>query len=517
MNTYTLELVGNGESRNIPAPEDQSLLSVLRGAGLALAADCGGMGRCGRCRVVVSGCVWDRDGRQRLCRDEELPACHVRCAGDVRVRVPEEGALRVVTGGLPRIPARGEGLGAAVDIGTTTLAVMLYDLADGRFLGARGERSAQRPYGADVIRRIQHCIDDPRGLSRLQGLAAAQIRELLEALCREAGRSLSGLRRVAVAGNTVMQHIFTGLDPQSIGVSPFRPLSLFGQTFSAADLLPGLPEDGPVYLCPAVAGYVGGDISAGLLAAGADRAEALTLFLDVGTNGEIALGDKSGWLCCAAAAGPAFEGAEIACGMGGGPGAIDRVWVENGHIRFHVIGEGPARGLCGSGLIDAVAALLQAGLILPSGRMEDEAPDGAVRRTEDGLRYHFTDEVYLSAADVRALQLAKAAIRAGIETLLALKGLQAGDIGQCLLAGGFGAYMNIESACAIGLLPPCLASKTRHIGNAAGMGAALALDPAGQRQLEALAARCGYHELSGSALFNEYYLEAMAFDEPEEE
>lgn len=515
MNTYTLEVHHKGSCRRLTVPEDRTLLASLRQAGYAPAADCGGIGRCGKCLVTVTGPVTDGEGRRQLCREEAILSCRFRPAGDCLLWLPEGDGLHVVTGELEQIPARGEGLGAAVDIGTTTLAVMLYDLSDGRLLAARGERSAQRPFGADVISRIGYCAAEERGLARLQSVVARQITQLLELLCRQTGRDLSRLRRVAVAGNTVMEHIFTHLDPQSIGVAPFRPLSLFGRSYVAADLLPGLPEDCPVYLCPAVAGYVGGDISAGLLAAGAEEAEELTLFLDVGTNGEMALGDKNGWLCCAAAAGPAFEGAEMACGMGGEPGAIDRVWLEQGRICHHVIGEGPARGICGSGLIDAVAALLEAGLLLPSGRMEENG-DASVRRVDGELRYYFTDRVYLSAADVRALQLAKAAIRAGLETLLELRGLRAEDIGQCLLAGGFGAYLNIESACTVGLLPPCLARRTRHIGNAAGMGAALTLDPGQQRRLEALAARCDYHELSGSPLFNDHYLDAMSFDGDEE-
>jgi len=512
MNNYFLEIFQGGEGRRVKAEEEKSLLAHIRAAGFSLAADCGGVGRCGKCTAEVSGRVKDSRGDILALENRSLLSCRFYPAGPCTVTLPAAESLRVVTGGLEQIPPGGEGLGAAVDIGTTTVAMMLYDLATGKLLQSLGARSAQRPYGADVISRIQAC-SEAGGLDRLQGLIARQIEQGLEELCRRAGRPLSGIRQVCIAGNTVMEHIFTHLDPQSIGVAPFRPLSLFGRSFWAEDLLPALPPETPVYLCPAVAGYVGGDITAGLLAADADKAEELTLFLDVGTNGEMALGDKNGWLCCAAAAGPAFEGAEIACGMGGEPGAIDKVWLEDGEIRFHVIGSGAPRGLCGSGLLDAVAALLQADLILPSGRMEDEDAHPNLRRADGEMRYFFTDEVWLSAADIRAVQLAKAALRAGIETLLELKGLQANDISQCLLAGGFGAYMSVASACAIGLLPPVLEKKTRHLGNAAGMGAALALDRQERARLEDLQTRCQYHELSGSAVFNDCYLEAMPFDE----
>lgn len=512
MDSYSLEIRQGGDVRRIQAEDKKNLLSHIRAAGFSLAADCGGVGRCGKCTAEITGRV--KDSRGQLLELESTPvlSCRFYPAGPCTVTLPETEGLRVVTGGLARIPPGREGLGAAVDIGTTTVALMLYDLASGELLASQGQRSAQRPYGADVISRIRHCAE-PGGLARLQGLMARQIQQSLSELCRQAGRSLSELRRVSIAGNTVMEHIFAHLDPQSIGVAPFRPLSLFGQSFLAEDLLPALPPETPVYLCPAVAGYVGGDITAGLLAAGADKAEELTLFLDVGTNGEMALGDKSGWLCCAAAAGPAFEGAEISCGMGGEPGAIDKVWFDGKDIRFHVIGNGPARGICGSGLIDAIAALLEAELILPSGRMEDEDASPRLRKIEGETRFYFTEDVYLSAGDVRAVQLAKAALRAGIETLLELKGLKTQDIGRCLLAGGFGAYMSIPSACAIGLLPACLEAKTKHMGNAAGMGAALALDGKARARLEKLSEKCQYHELSGSEIFNDYYLESMAFDE----
>ena len=521
MDTFTLTLIQNGKSLTVSAAGDRDLLRLIRAAGFSLSADCAGIGRCGKCLVSVTGPVFDARGELLQCRGESIPACRHRPAGPCTVILPDPDALRVLTAAREPIPAGGDGLGAAVDIGTTTLAVSLYDLASGQLLGSRGQRSAQRPYGADVISRIRHCAR-PEGLRQLQSAAAGQIGEMLRSLCSEAGAALTDLRAVSIAGNTVMEHIFAGLDPTSIGIAPFRPQSLFGTFLPAEPMLSGLAPDAKLYLCPAVAGYVGGDITAGLLAAEDEQLGELTLFLDVGTNGEMALGDKDGFLCCAAAAGPAFEGAEIACGMGGAPGAIDRVWLDGDSIRFHVIGGGEARGLCGSGLLDTAAALLQAGLILPSGRLDGagapEALAAALRRDPRGeLCYHFTDNVWLSASDIRALQLAKAAIRAGLETLLELKGLRAEDIRHCLIAGGFGAYMRVESACALGLLPPCLKDKARHIGNAAARGAALALTGEGQARLEAIAARCRYHELSGSSIFNDNYLDAMAFDDPEEE
>lgn len=517
MEHFTLTIRQNNSLRRLSADGSESLLQRLRGAGYPLQADCGGSGRCGKCLVSVTGPLRDRDGLLFRAEEQPLPACRYFPAGDCRITLPGDEEMQIVTGGIARLPLRGEGLGAAVDIGTTTLAFMLYDLSDGRLLARRGCRSAQRPFGADVIARISHCAR-PEGRKELQDVLCRQMEQELASLCREAGQDMDRIRCISVAGNTVMEHIFAGLDPQSIGVAPFRPLSLFGQERPAEPLLRGLHPEARLYLCPAVAGYVGGDITAGLLAAGGPETEDLTLFLDVGTNGEMALGDKRGWLCCAAAAGPAFEGAEIDCGMSGGPGAIDRVWTEGDALRFHVIGGGEARGLCGSGLLDAIACLLELGLILPSGRMDADglSPALAKRLRRNGrgeLSFYLTESVWLSASDLRAVQLAKAALRAGIETLLSLRGFRAEDLHQCLLAGGFGSFMNVRSACILGLLPPCLEKKTRSIGNAAGAGAALALDPAERTRLETLAGLCRYHELSGSRLFNENYLDFMSFDE----
>lgn len=511
MTETALRIVHKHGEQNITASPAQTLLTAMREAGYTLAADCGGDGRCGKCRVKVTGPVKTRAGENFEARGEWLLACEHSPAGPCRVELPAEAELRVVTS-AKAIPGGGTELGAAIDIGTTTVAVSLYELASGRSLGSLGRRSAQRPFGADVISRISHCAAEG-GLEALQGAIAAQLGAMLAELCERAGEPLARVKRVSVAGNTVMEHIFTGLDPQSIGVAPFRPLSLFGDTHPGG-LLPGLPAEAELYLTPAVAGYVGGDITAGLLAAGEADLSGTTLFIDIGTNGEMALGDEENWLCCATAAGPAFEGAEIDCGMGGEEGAIDRVWLEEGRIRFHVIGDGVARGICGSGLLDAAAALLDAEILMPSGRLDDS--EEGVRANGKELCYYFTDSVYLSASDIRALQLAKAAIRAGLETLLELKGLEAEDVDRCLIAGGFGAYMRVESACAIGLLPGELGPKTSHIGNSAARGAALALTGEGRQSLQSLAARCAYHELSGSRVFNDHYIEAMSFPDPEE-
>ena len=495
-----------------PASPDASILAALTEGGCTgIDAPCGGRGRCRKCAVVVTGPVRSLEtGVTHPAAGESLLACRFAPAGDLAVELAS-GEILAAADGASQLAAGGTGLGAAVDIGTTTVAVLLYDLSTGKLLGSAGERNAQRGFGADVISRITACGEGK--LPVLRDAIRGQILELTARLCRAAGRDLSELRRAAVAGNTVMEHLYAGLDPTGIGVAPFTPASLFGE--HTEDIGPARET----YLCPCVSGYVGGDVTAGLLASGGDRAEGILLYMDIGTNGEMALGDRRGYLTCAAAAGPAFEGAEIACGMDASPGAIDRVRAENGDVLVHVIGETAPAGLCGSGLIDAAAALLELGVIDETGRMADAeelSPLLAPRLffLEDGqTAFRLAGGVYIAARDVRQVQLAKAAIRAGAETLLARAGRKAEDITELVIAGGFGSFMDKNSALRIGLLPRVDPARIRHAGNAASAGAALALAAEGEAQLASFAGKLAYLELSTEREFMDRYIDCMMFDE----
>lgn len=500
--------------KTVPALREKSILSALTDGGVSgVEAPCGGRGLCKKCTVTVTGPVRLLESGQTHCADREtLLACRFAPEGDCAVELDGEGELSVVTDGAADIAgSNGGGLGLAVDVGTTTVAVLLYDLGSGEQLASAGERNVQRGYGADVISRITACGEGK--LPALRDGIRHQAEALAERLCRQTGRDVSQIRRVVIAGNTVMEHLYTGLDPTGIGVAPFTPESLFGSRW------PGLFRQADVYLCPCISGYVGGDITAGLLASGGDRTEGLRLYVDIGTNGEMALGNKTGYLTCATAAGPAFEGAEIACGMDGSAGAIDRIGIENGDLTVHVIGDGQAMGLCGSGLVDAIAVLLELGVIDETGRMAgaDELPDRLASRRfalEDGsAAFRLLGDVYLSARDVRQVQLAKAAIRAGAETLLAQQGKGPEDITELVIAGGFGSFLDVNSALRIGLLPQIGRERIRHAGNAAAYGAALALREDGERALTAFAGKCEYLELSSSRDFMDRYVDCMLFDE----
>ncbi len=521
MERYTMTVVRGTETERIPVSGGESILNALRAEDYREPdAPCGGQGTCKKCLVTVTGRVKSVEGLgERDVENAELLACRYLPAGDLTVTLKAKEKMNVVTAGAGNIAPGGEGLGFAVDIGTTTVAAFLYDLATGARLGAEGGRNAQRSYGADVISRIT-CASEGK-LPALRDAIRRQIAGLAEDLCAKTGRDKRDIRRIAIAGNTVMEHLFTGLDPTNIGVAPFTPESLFGDVWKASDCLPELGIEADVYLCPCVAGYVGGDITAGLVASGAPAAEGLWLYIDIGTNGEMGLGNAEGFVTCATAAGPAFEGAEISCGMDGSPGAVDKVAAKDGDVTVHVIGEGKAIGVCGSGLVDAISAMLSVGVVTEAGRMlpPEEAPEKVryrvFRRPDGTLAFLLKDGVYISAQDIREVQLAKSAIRAGAETLLQLRGKKAKDITSLVIAGGFGSYMDKRSALHIGLLPQVPIEKIVHVGNAAGAGAALALAAAGEADLAAFDKKCTYLELSSSKEFMENYVEYMAFDEDE--
>lgn len=545
---FTLFYTLDGRRRAIPARPGQTVLAALQNAGVtALPAPCGGAGSCGKCRVRAEGLGW-----VLACRTPAAPGMELFLAGQGAAAVFCQGALRPwealppdpwALDGPAGVPAAdglanafaedaGKGaplLGAAVDLGTTTLVVHLHDLATGRRLASAGEANAQGPFGADVVRRIAAC--EGGGLARLAGAVRSQLSRITAGLLAGAGAAPGALRAVCVAGNTIMLHILAGLSPASMGRAPFAPLTLFGGEVPGRELGVEAWQNARVLLCPCVAGYLGGDITAGLLACGlglppaeqGTPAPGWQLFLDIGTNGEMALAGPDGILCCATAAGPAFEGAGITLGMAGAAGAVSGVcWGPAGPAAA-VLGGGPAKGVCGSGLVEAAAMLRAVGALDASGRLltAEEAEAAGGEELADWLgeeqgqpaAYLTPDRrVYLTQSDIRQLQMAKAAVAAGIAALLQAAGIRPDEVQAVYLAGGFGSCLSVKSARAIGLLPPALAAPAQAVGNAAGEGAALALlRRDARRQLAALAGRCRYLELATDPFFMQEYLKQMHF------
>jgi len=500
----------------VSAQPGQTLLDVIRARdGLPVHAPCGGQGTCKKCTVYLSGPQGET----------AVLACRTPAEDGMVVRLPDAVPLSVQLSAdeedvLPITPDRGlSGYGVACDIGTTTVVCHLMELSTGRRVATVGEGNAQRPYGGDVIARIKASMEGRR--SALTAAITGQLSRMIEALCRSAGIETAAVSRMAIAANTTMLHLLTGLSPDGIGQAPFTTESLFGDCWDPRTL--GLPFDGEVYLLPAVSGYVGGDITADLLAVGMDGEDKPVLLIDVGTNGEMALGHGQHFTCCSTAAGPAFEGAQIHCGMTAAPGAISEVEYREGQLLCSVIGGGEAAGLCGSGLIDAMAVMLRLGAVDETGRMldieedEGEIPEAALPYLfllDDSPAFRLSGDVCVTQADIRKLQLGKGAIAAGVKILMDTYGAGFDQIGGLLLAGGFGSYIRPESAARIGLIPSELLPVTRAVGNTAARGAQLALvSRAAREKLGALQENMQYYELSGLPAFNDAYMEAMMFPE----
>ena len=330
-------------------------------------------------------------------------------------------------------------------------------------------------------------------------------------LCATAKVPQDEVVRATIAGNTVMQHIAVGLPPDTIGYNPFIPLSLFGDVHEIDGL-------GPCYFTRCIAGYVGGDITAGMLACELDTG-GTRLFLDLGTNGEMALAADGRIKCCATAAGPVFEGANVHFGMPASPGAISKVAWENGAVAIGVVGDVAPIGICGTGIVDAVAMMVRLGVVDETGYLLgadelDEPLASLVGREDDHNVFYLVPDrsIYITQTDVRSLQLAKAAVCAGILTMVEAAGIQVSDIGKLEIAGGFGAYLNLESAAAIGLFPKELLSCASSVGNTSGEGAtALLVSSAAQQREDEIVEKCDYLELSTSSEFNDFYVEMMEF------
>ncbi len=419
--------------------------------------------------------------------------------------------------------------GIAFDLGTTTVVATLLDLTTGTPLAVASVLNRQQPYGADVITRISATMLDPAALASMSQLARETLAGLAAEVCAQADVDLADVTEVAVAGNATMTHLALGIDPEPIGVAPFIMAARQLPEVLAADLdLPVHPR-ARAFVFPAFGAYVGGDITAGLLAAGMNRDARTRLFIDIGTNCEIVLGNRDWLLGTAAPAGPAFEGAAIRCGMRAADGAIEVVSCTQDGLSLQVIGDCEPTGLCGSGLVDAVAGLIRVGLLDGSGRFVPAeaaaslAPGLAPRLTMLGQErifvLHWLGEpgdaarsIYLSQRDVRELQFAKAAIATGWQVLLAEAGLQAGDVQQVLLAGSFGSYLSPASAIALGLVPRLPVLRIVSAGNVAGEGAKMALLSVRERAaaLELLT-EVRYVELSDRADFNDAFVDQLQF------
>ena len=474
---YTVHFLPDDIQVHVDTGTDLLQAQIL--AGLRPDAPCGGRGTCGKCRVMLDGA--------------EVLACQTAVDRDMTVYTRQESAVKILTGGLA-VDAQPDGAhdyALAIDIGTTTVVCYLLDGKTGAVLAQSSTMNPQAQFGADVISRIQHVLENQGG-EAMQKCIRSALEKLTADVAAQAGIHPADITVAAIVGNTAMHHLLLDIDPSPLVVPPYMP-----NVFEAL-------EKDIARILPNIAGFVGGDTVGCMVATRFDKLDKLTLMIDIGTNGEMVLGDKNRRIACSTAAGPAFEGAKISCGMRGAAGAVDHVWLEDGQVKYHVIGDGEALGLCGSGLLDLVAVLLDLEIIDESGYLEDR-------------EYRLGDTpVVLTQKDVREVQLAKAAIRAGIELLAQELGIQVGAISQVYLAGAFGNYLTPASACRIGMIPPALLDRIRPIGNAAGEGAKLcALSKAEFTYSQELAKHTDFLELASLPDFQDCYVDALEFEEEE--
>ncbi|SHM21238.1 Uncharacterized 2Fe-2 and 4Fe-4S clusters-containing protein, contains DUF4445 domain [Caldanaerovirga acetigignens] len=450
----------------------------------------------------------------------ELPEILRKSNYKVTVSIWNDEVLAVEKGDTSR-----ELLGMAFDIGTTTIAGYLINLSTGSEIARVSALNPQTKYGADVISRINLASETPDGLEKLHAEVINEINNLIDKALRGTDFKREDIYAVTTVGNTTMQHLFLKVQPKHLALAPYVPVFSEPMVVDASELGIDINPNGKVFTLPNIAGFVGADTVGAALACEMDKYDDLRLLIDIGTNGEMVLGTKERLFACSTAAGPAFEGAHIACGMRGATGAIDHAKID-GEVKYTVIGGVEPVGICGSGLLDIVAELLKVGIVDKKGRIlkpEELSGEGEIYKDRireiNGIRAFIIKEntstgqpVYINQKDIRELQLAKGAIAAGIEILLNTFGAKVGDIKEVFLAGAFGNYLNPESACKIGLIPPELEGRIKPVGNAAGTGAKLAL--VSEKEYEralALSRKIHYIELSAVSEFSRIFAKKIEF------
>lgn len=489
-------------------PKGTNLLTFLRNEEIVLNNPCGGHGTCGKCRVIMETKEWAR----------EVLSCCTVITQDAVIHIPEQISASVLTKSNPvSVPMKPYRPGPliAFDIGTTTIVCYLLDGKNGRELSCASMQNPQSIYGADVISRIQAALNGK--LHALQSLICNAMSDLIRKVCSETNIHTNEISVISVVGNPCMQQLFLGLSPENLVQIPFYPILKKAEIQSASALLPVCPNSS-ILVVPDLSGYIGADTIGCILSTNLCQAAAPVLMVDIGTNGEMVLSAHGRMAACAAAAGPALEGAKIHFGMRGCEGAIDHVWTENGRICVSTINNKKAIGICGSGLIDAAAVFLTEGIINRRGRIQAADSVSAFRqciKEIDKQRVFFlTDDIYLTQDDLRELQLAKGAIAAGIRLMVSHLNIALSEIDTVLLAGAFGTFIRPESACKIGLIPEIPVEKIHAVGNAAGGGAKImACNDDRFQSTDRLVSEIEFLELASLPAFQSCFARNMMFPE----
>jgi uncharacterized 2Fe-2S/4Fe-4S cluster protein (DUF4445 family) len=462
---------------------------------------CGGKGRCGKCRVrVLKGHIpltsLHKQKLSQLNLDESFRlSCMSVATENLTFDVDQFNTFILADESEFRFTP-GSGYGIAIDLGTTTIVAQLLNLTNARVAGVRTVLNPQSRYGADIISRISFAVEK-NGQEQLNKVIRQAISMLVLSLIHDYRVQVS---KIVIVGNAVMQHIFCGLDLKPLSVYPF--ISRSGELFSmdASTISPELDGNIPVTFLPSIGSFVGSDILAGIMASGIHESKEYQVLIDLGTNGEIAAGNRDGILCASTAAGPAFEGTNISMGMRAATGAISSVWTEEGRIAYHVIGNEKARGICGSGLIDAVYVFLANGLVDSGGQIAAE---------HDKL--YISETVALNQKDIREFQLAKAAIAAGLNILLNHLNISDSDISKVYIAGAFGNFVSLPNAISLRLLE-FPEEKIHKLGNSALIGAKIALF-AEDLSCKHILDKTRHLSLESDPAFQEIFISKMMFPE----
>ncbi len=493
------------------------LEAVLQASGCGFAMPCGGHGTCGKCRVQTAGTLSPIGSQEAaLLSQTDMQngirlACMAQVTDDCSVWVNRQQIATLSWAKMPPLQPDGDGIGVAVDIGTTTVAVRLYDRATGHVLAESLEGNRQATFGADVISRIGYA--KAGAAAELSRTIHTQLSEMTHSCMAQCG--VSQLSAAVITGNTTMLHFYEEQDASGIAQAPFTPASLFG----LQSQFPLAMAD-HTYLPPCIGSYVGADITCAILSSGMlQNPHQTTLLADIGTNGELALLKDGHIYCCSTAAGPAFEGAGLHQGMRASVGAVTAVSLDaENNVQVVVLGEGEALGLCGSGALDAIGVMLQLGILSGSGAITAEyVGQGHIVSCDGQLAWQLPGtQVHITQKDVRQIQLAKSAIYAGIYTLLRETNTQTDEIAHFYIAGGFGHSMNMERAAQIGLIPPALKDRVEIIGNGALAGAAMLLLQSDQTaQIEQIQRMATELNLSSNPVFSDLYIDGMIFEEDE--
>ena len=548
MNQDKIELTLLPENRQIQIQRHQSILEALINAGILLRADCGGKGKCGKCRIQISDeCIdWvspPTEVENRSLGEENLRtglrlACQVSASGNLAIRIPAQTLLapEVAQKGptlLPEMrsaiktaPGTPEAFGVAVDLGTTTIATYLCDLNHHTVKASVSMRNPQVIYGDDVMSRITAVYQHEENLSKLQKMASNAIEWGVHSLCRSTGIAPDRLIKMVVVGNSTMIHLFAGEAPTSIGIYPYEPRFKEERSFSASEIGFNFSDTINIITLPLISGFLGSDVLAAVLAADHDRWDDGTMLIDVGTNGEVVLLDQGHFSATSCATGPAFEGASIRHGMHAVSGAIDAVRIDarTGMARCSVIQKDPQNprqpsGICGSGVVSAIAELYKTGLISTDGRLlNNRFPDVFLCDENDLPQYlliaaehsRTNRAITITQNDVRAIQLAKGALYTGIHLLCSETGILKPS--KMLIAGAFGSYINKQDALTMGLFPEIDIADLNIVGNAAGAGAILTLfdETLRQKALE-LAQSIRVIDLARHPDFQEVFMRSLSF------